>query len=196
MTQAHYGSHARWNTPCQAATQIDGRLPDYWHSDQDAVIINRPADWKTRGYSSIPFRSSGGGSCSLGVALLNLESGLGTAHGEQCAAECLPGGLVAERTVKLMIEWPGYRARLYPLDMADASTGRYMTRRQLGEQITRLWKDFANRNRHETPSSQQLHLTLSTNGVIYDQVRLVELFTDDGTLFRLVYGVVANYLHC
>ncbi|KAJ7486681.1 hypothetical protein FB451DRAFT_1534675 [Mycena latifolia] len=177
----------------RAATQIDSRPPDFWHNNTHLMCINkgREAEYPI----SISFRPTTG-PCTVGVALLNLELGRGTRMPHDLVGDLVAPAAARFANGSLLIDWPGYRQASFVLTLIDPRTRRSVTRAQLGAQATQHFKDFANSVTEDdfyedTPGGA---FRLGVDGVQYDQVRLVELYTKDGMTFRPQFALNAHFL--
>ena len=111
-----------------------------------------------------------------------------------------------------MSQWPGYGTQSWVLNLIDPRTHRYVTRAQLGAQATQHFKDFINvcslyprcqcihisnltpfQTRTQEHFSEGNGIELGSDGVMYDQVRLSELYTKDGVTFRAQWGLIMHY---
>ncbi|KAJ7197794.1 hypothetical protein GGX14DRAFT_470939 [Mycena pura] len=177
----------------RAPTQLDDRPPDYWHSNKDLLSINFGS--KEEYPYSISFKpTSGPYTCKYGVALLNLEIGRWMLFPKQPIDDYLPPHATRYTNAAFLIDWPGYRQHSCVLTLIDPCTNQHVTRAQLGAQVTQHFKDFIN-TRTEEDFFEGNGIQLGIDGVMYDQVRLSELYTTDGMTFRAQWGLNANYLY-
>ncbi|KAJ7131174.1 hypothetical protein C8R44DRAFT_731437 [Mycena epipterygia] len=193
VTPGYYQNHSQRPAPPRAPTQVDSRPPDYWHNDKHLRRINRGSEAEYP--VSISFRPSHG-PCTGGVALLNLELGRGLLAPHDRIDGILPPFAARFANAAMLIDWPGYCQVSFILTLIDPPTRRYITRAQLGAQVTQHFKDFLNSRKDEdffddTPGGAFL---LGNDGVVYDQVRLVELYTKDGMTWRPEFALNAHFL--
>ncbi|CAK5276358.1 unnamed protein product [Mycena citricolor] len=166
---------------------------DWWHKNTNAVYVNRPPSSAQNVILFDPVYSP----CSMGVALLNLEHKFGIARGEERLDTLLPA-LRSTRAwpfADLVIEWPGYKSVDSKFRMQDDS-GHFITLKYLGELLAREWKQFATDRAgerfHDSARAPGMRIGYQ-DGIQYDQVRIVSMYTVDGLKWRLCYGVVQNY---
>ncbi|KAJ7197820.1 hypothetical protein GGX14DRAFT_402440 [Mycena pura] len=160
----------------RAPTQLDDLPPDHWHSNKCLMSINFGEK------NQYPYRISfkpASGPCNYGVALLNLEIGRGMQAPNEPIGEYLPLHTTRYANASFLIDWPGYGTQSWVLNLIDPRTHRYVTRAQLGAQATQHFKDFIN-TRTQEHFSEGNGIELGIDGVMYDQVRLSELYTKDG----------------
>ncbi|KAJ7034468.1 hypothetical protein C8F04DRAFT_1395501 [Mycena alexandri] len=175
----------------RAPTQIDNRPPDYWHSNNGLMCVNRGV--KLQFPHSISFRPTTG-PCTFGVALLNLEYARGMIAPTETLDLCMPPSIMKYANAAFLIDWPGYRQESYVLTLINPRKGRHVTRADLGAQVTQIFKDFANSRKQSDFTDGDGAMLLGVNGVLYDQVRLTELYTKDGMSFRAQWGLNAHFL--
>ncbi|KAK7024754.1 hypothetical protein R3P38DRAFT_2530594 [Favolaschia claudopus] len=179
--------------PLLAPTQIDSRPADYWHNNKHLLTINRGSEKEFP--HSVSYRPTTG-PCTAGVALLNLE--YAQSHymvaGNDILNEFMPPHTMRYAEAEFLIEWPGYRPASYTFTLVDPHTRRHITRAMLGAQATQLFKNFANTRKDAQFIEVDGSMRLGVDGVMYDQVRLVELYTKDGKTFRAQWALNAHYL--
>ncbi|KAK7012759.1 hypothetical protein R3P38DRAFT_3013853 [Favolaschia claudopus] len=151
--------------PLLAPTQIDSRPADYWHNKQ------APPHHQSR-YAQSHYMVAGND-------ILN---------------EFMPPHTMRYAEAEFLIEWPGYRPASYTFTLVDPNTRRHITRAMLGAQATQLFKNFANTRKDAQFMEVDGSMRLGVDGVMYDQVRLVELYTNDGKTFRAQWALNAHYL--
>ncbi|KAJ7129886.1 hypothetical protein C8R43DRAFT_1208654 [Mycena crocata] len=177
----------------RAPTQIDDRSPDYWHNEKSLMCINRR--YEKNFPHSVTFRPTIGPCRFGGVALLNLELGRGMVDGNAHLDELLSPDVARYTNGALLIDWPGYRQKTFVLTLVDPRTRRHVTRAALGAQVTQHFKDFVNAQTEKTFFEEKENATLlGIDGVMYDQVRLAELYTKDGMTFHPQWAMNAHYL--
>ncbi|CAK5276359.1 unnamed protein product [Mycena citricolor] len=183
---------------------------DWWHKNTNAVYVNRPPSSAQNVILFDPVYSP----CSMGVALLNLEHKFGMARGEERLDTLLPA-LSSTRGwpfADLVIEWPGYKSVDSKFRMQDDS-GHFIKLKYLGEFLAREWKQFATvgspsimfsasglaprqdragERFHDSARAPGMRIGYQ-DGIQYDQVRIVSMYTVDGLKWHLCYGVVQNY---
>ncbi|KAJ7202534.1 hypothetical protein GGX14DRAFT_570643 [Mycena pura] len=174
-----------------APTQLDDRPPDYWHSNKHLMSINFGS--KKEYPYSISFKPTSG-PCKYGVALLNLEIGRGMLEPNQPISDYLPQYMTGDANAAFLIDWPGYGQVSRVLTLIDPCTHRHVTRAQLGAQVTQHFKEFIN-TRMEEDFVEGIGIQLGIDGVMYDLVRLAELYTKDGITFRARWELNAHYQH-
>ncbi|KAJ7166928.1 hypothetical protein C8R46DRAFT_1095560 [Mycena filopes] len=172
-------------------TQIDDRPPDYWHENKHLMCVNRGL--KIQYPHSISFRPTTG-PCTFGVALLNLEYARGMIAPDETLDLCMPPSIMRYESGAIHINWPGYRQESFVLTLINPRTGRHVTRADLGAQATQIFKDFANSRKESDFTDGDGAMCLGVDGVMYDQVRLVELYTKDGMSYHAQWGLNAHYL--
>ncbi|KAJ6494258.1 hypothetical protein C8R45DRAFT_1212311 [Mycena sanguinolenta] len=172
-------------------TQIDSRPPDYWHSNKHLMSVNYASPEQYP--HTVSYRPTSG-PCTFGVALLNLEYGLGMVGPTQGLDELLPPSIRKYAHGSFLLEWPGYRAESFVLMLVEPKTQRYVTRAAFGAQVTQIFKDFINSRKDSDFLDRDGAMRLGTDGVWYDQVRLAELYTKDGLSFRAQWALNAHLL--
>ncbi|KAJ7897635.1 hypothetical protein B0H14DRAFT_2557631 [Mycena olivaceomarginata] len=181
--------------PCshlaRAPTQIDNRPPDYWHSNKHLMCVNRGR--KEEYPHSISYRPTTG-PCTFGVALLNLEYGRGMVAPNERLNEFMPRSMMKFTHGALLFDWPGYRQESFVLTLVDPQRRYHLTRAALGAQTTQIFKEFINSRKDSDFCDRDGAMRLGIDGVLYDQVRLVELFTKDGMTYRAQFGLNAHFL--
>ncbi|KAJ7663091.1 hypothetical protein DFH06DRAFT_344438 [Mycena polygramma] len=172
-------------------TQVDNRPPDYWHSNKNMMCINLGKADKFP--HSVSYRPTNG-PCTFGVALLNLEYGRGMVAPTERLDEFMPPQLMRYANGALLLDWPGYRQENFILTLVDPQTRRHVTRAALGAQVTQIFKDFVNSRKDSDFTDHDGAMRVGIDGVSYDQVRLVEVYTKDGMSYRAQFGLNAHYL--
>ncbi|KAJ7612381.1 hypothetical protein DFH06DRAFT_1345123 [Mycena polygramma] len=175
----------------RAPTQVDNRPPDYWHSNKNMMCINLGK--KDKFPWSVSYRPTTG-PCTFGVAMLNLEYGCGMASPNERLDEFMPPQLIRYANGALLFDWPGYRQESFVLTLVDPQTRRHVTRAALGAQVTQIFKDFVNSRRDSDFIDRDGAMRVGIDGVAYDQVRLVEVYTKDGMSYRAQFALNAHYL--
>ncbi|KAJ6548654.1 hypothetical protein B0H19DRAFT_1074487 [Mycena capillaripes] len=179
------------NQTPRAPTQIDSRPPDYWHSNKHLMCVNRGT--KLQFPHSVSYRPTSG-PCTFGVAMLNLEYGRGMVAPNEQIDEFMPPCIMKYANGALLLDWPGYRQENFVLRLIDQRTGRHVTRAALGAQATQIFKDFIHSRKESDFTDADGAMRLGVDGVSYDQVRLVELYTKDGMSYRPQYALNAHFL--
>ncbi|KAJ7728009.1 hypothetical protein DFH07DRAFT_970007 [Mycena maculata] len=178
--------------PPRAPTQIDSRPPDYWHTNKYLMCINKGNEAEYP--HSVSYRPTSG-PCTHGVAMLNLELGRGMVHPNALLNEFMPLELMHFASGALLLDWPGYSQVSYVLTLIDPRTGRHVTRAMLGAQVTQHFKDFVNTRKDKDFNDHLEHgIEVGIDGVVYDQVRLVDLYTRDGMSYRPQFALNAHFL--
>ncbi|KAF7323874.1 hypothetical protein MKEN_00608800 [Mycena kentingensis (nom. inval.)] len=175
----------------------NGAPLDHWHNEKMMLSINHPSDPSRYPYT-IRFHPNAG-PCTKGVALTNLEAGIGLRDPEVWVARALPRELAKYTHGSLRIEWPGYEPETYVLTLVDPVKRGHVNYAQIGREVVHFFKRYADTRNdadfHDgLDRGRSMGVRLGRNGVGYEQVRLIELYTADGVTYRARFGLVPNQL--
>ncbi|KAJ6458340.1 hypothetical protein C8R47DRAFT_1227085 [Mycena vitilis] len=168
---------ARFDTPEARLRPPRDDSTDYWHGSRFICV---PLACSVITTISIGFRPTNGPGRE-GVALTELASSKGLTDPNKRLHPMEPG----HGSGRLVFSWPDYpRTRIFaPLDLKD-DTGRYVTRKAFGKQIAVLFEKFVRRFSEEyVPPRERNGWRLGPGGIRYEQLRLLEIFSEDGYEF-------------
>ncbi|KAJ7214916.1 hypothetical protein GGX14DRAFT_609748 [Mycena pura] len=179
----------------QLAPPMPDRPTDTWHNT--SAMRCCPPAWPVT--SNVPititFNPTHGPS-SVGVAFTELLYGRGVVDpnaGIQIGPFIQPVVHSLDHTVRLVLEWPGYHnKRAFPLDLKD-DHGRYGTRGAFGKQIASAVYTFTEKFGDSDPFTPGGgRLRLGRTGIMFQQLRLLEVISFNGLEFYMRVGVVPS----
>ncbi|KAJ7289423.1 hypothetical protein C8J57DRAFT_1706274 [Mycena rebaudengoi] len=165
---------------------------DYWHSDLGLLSINRGS--VTEYPISISFRPTHG-PCTHGVAFTELQLGRGMHHPNQVVNQSLRASAHHYSAGILILEWPGYpNTRVNQIiTLIDPQTRRHVTRAALGREVVQHFQNFIEMHGNEYVDGIPGGFFLGVDGVVFEQLRLSEVYSKDGMTFKLQMGLNAHF---
>ncbi|KAF8883818.1 hypothetical protein BD779DRAFT_1538605 [Infundibulicybe gibba] len=151
---------------------------DYWHHGMPSEVVTRNHD-QHPGVFFFPVDGIG-----HGVAMTECEYGQGMVNPDVPCVKSLPPELRNVRSGSLVITWPGYQTLKWKHDIVFVDkAGSPLTMRQMGLQISRLWRCFYEKH-HEQFDGRGIRL--GPTHVTMNHLRLHCIYTHNyGRLWQV-----------
>ncbi|KAJ7828460.1 hypothetical protein B0H14DRAFT_3718801 [Mycena olivaceomarginata] len=176
----------RFHTPANQLISPREEAKDKWHVDRTICV---PLACSIAPSTTLAFAPTHG-PCTVGVALAELELSRGLPDPRK-PISLRPQG---PRVINLVFTWPDYpntRAS-GPLVVKD-ETGKHITRGAFAKRIAIMFGRFINNHGDEyVPPVGRRGWRLGEGGIGYEQLRLLEVFSEDGENFHARMGVVPS----